>query len=321
MEATVLGGAVLGCGGGGKLEDGLNLGEWVSSQGGACLLSRSNLSTQETAAVVILVHTSGSHTQQIHPTQIHQAVDMLQNESNLAISGVVNGGQGGVESLIGWELSGYLDVPLLDAGIPPRYHPSALRNLLEFWQETAMTETFIISLAGGLEQGRGQKEMIWRGRPFELLQRLENLSSAEGESYVAAAVVLPKTIFESKNFYSPISHALQVGQTMLSVNDHGGEEIIAALQTIMPCQFFTYATVRDIEWHGQGQDRYGDILMLDVENRHLHLNYCQRYRKLTVDGRRRAVFPDLVVTLGILGTPLTGEEVFIGQDLYLMVVA
>jgi len=108
---------------------------------------------------------------------------------------------------------------------------------------------------------------------------------------------------------------------MLSVIDHGGHEIIAALQSIMPCQFFTYATVRDIEWHGQGQDRFGDIIMRDVENRHLQLHYCQRYTKLTVDGWRKAVFPDLVITLGILGTPLTGEEVFIGQDLYLMVVA
>lgn len=63
------------------------------------------------------------------------------------------------------------------------------------------------------------------------------------------------------------------------------------------------------------------IELRDVENRNLSLTYSQRYLELAENGRQTAAFPDLIVTLGILGTPLTGEEVFIGQDLYLMVAA
>ena len=100
----------------------------------------------------------------------------------------------------------------------------------------------------------------------------------------------------------------------------GGKAAIVALQAILPGQFSTFATVTEINWYGQGQETYGRIKMLDVANRHLQLTYSQRYRQLTVDGRQRAAFPDLIITLGILGTPLTGGEVFMGQDLYLMVV-
>jgi hypothetical protein len=49
------------------------------------------------------------------------------------------------------------------------------------------------------------------------------------------------------------------------------------------------------------------------------LTYKQRYLKLMENGVQTAAFPDLMITLGIMGTPLTGEEVFIGQDLYLLV--
>ena len=74
----------------------------------------------------------------------------------------------------------------------------------------------------------------------------------------------------------------------------------------------------EINWQGQGQDAYGVIELRDVDNRQLALTYSQRYLELLENGIQTAAFPDLIITLGTLGTPLTGEEVFIGQDLYLL---
>ncbi len=321
METAVLGGAVLGRGGGGKLEDGLYLGELATAQEGACLVEPATLFDQATVAAVMTVHTSGSDTHQIHPRQGHLALEMLQSELEITVEGLVNGGQGAVDSIIGWELSGFLGVPLLNRGIPATFHPVPLCNLLKLWQDTAAMENFIVSLVGRFDKGRGHREHLWQGCPAELQRRLAGFPVTERESYVAAAGPLPVTALVKDGRDSLVSLTLQVGQALLAVNDNGGGVTVKALQDILSCQFSTFATVTEISWHGQGQDTSGHIEMRDVDNRHLELMYNQRYRELTVDGRRTAAFPDLIITLGILGTPLTGEEVFIGQDLYLIVAS
>ncbi len=316
MEAAVLGGAVLGCGGGGKLEDGLYLGELAAAQGGAHLSEAAALPSRAVTAVIMPVHTSDSDTHQIHPRQAHRAVQMLQDDLGLDIQALVNGGLGAVDTVFGWELSGFLGVPLLDGGIPAAYHPASLSNLLSFWQETAAAQTFSVSLAGRFVNGQGHHEHRWRGRPAELQQLLSSLPIMEKESYAAAAgPLLPTAVHPAL-----VSRALHVGQVMLAANEDGGEATVAALQELLPWDFSTFATVTRISWQGEGQETTGRIELRDLDNRQLQLIYSQRYTELTVDGRLTAVFPDLIITLGTLGTPLTGEEVFMGQDLHLIVV-
>lgn len=104
-----------------------------------------------------------------------------------------------------------------------------------------------------------------------------------------------------------------------SANEESGEAAVAAVQQTLPCKFSTFATVTHINWQGEGQNAQGTIELRDINNRHLVLTYKHRYLELMENGTKTAAFPDLVITLGTLGTPLSGEEVFIGQDLYLLV--
>ena len=314
MEAAVLGGAVLGCGGGGKLEDGLYLGELAAAQGGAHFSQSTDLPEQAAAVAVMPFHTSGSDTYQIHPRQAHAAMEMLQDNVQTSVVGLANGGLGAVDSIIGWELSGFLGLPLLDGGILASYHPASLLNLLTYWQETAETETFTVSLAGRFHNGQRHRRHLWHGRPAELLQQVSTLPSPQKESYVAATGPLRPADLRP----ATVSHTLRVGQAMLAASDDGGEATVTALQAVLPTDFSTFATVTEINWQGPDQDPTGHIKLRDEKNRQLQLVYNQRYQELTIDGKETAVFPDLIITLGILGTPLTGEEVFIGQDLYLI---
>ncbi|WP_420628941.1 DUF917 family protein [Candidatus Leptofilum sp.] len=311
METAVLGGAVLGGGGGGKLEDGLHLGALATAQGGACLLDSASL-PQMIVAAVMPVYTSSHQTHQIDPIQIHCALETLQHELGTAVSGLVSGGSGAVETMIGWELSAYSNIPLLDACVPATFHPAALQNLLLFLCETAVSQRFTICLVNNHQQAQ-----IWNGQPTQLLQQLTALPP--DATYIAAVGPLSPTALTCQASKSSISDALRIGQLLLATNDNGGEDTIVALQTILPTQFSTFASVTEISWHGQGQEAYGLIHMRDVANRQLQLTYGQRYTKLSVDNKKIAAFPDLIITLGTLGTPLTGEEVFLGQDLYLIV--
>lgn len=319
METAVLGGAILGCGGGGKLEDGLYLGELATAQGRARLIKPAEISANAVVAAVMPVHTSGSDTYQIHPRQTHHALLMLQDDLQTTADGLINGGIGAVDTVIGWELSGFLDVPLLDLAVSPAFHTSSLANLLAFLKDSAAAVNFSVSLAGQFENGRGHQE-LWHGHPEELQRRLAGLPAMVSESYMAAVGPLPLSIMADDQQNFSVSRAILLGEAMLAVNENGGEATVTVLQSLLPCRLSTFATVTGISWHGQGQDRYGLIDLRDISSRQMQLTYNHRYCELLIDGQKSAVFPDLIITLGILGTPLTGEEVFIGQDLYLMVV-
>ncbi len=315
MEAAVLGGALLGCGGGGKLEDGLYLGELAVAQGGA-FLSDANILPDQAIAAVMPVHSSGSDTHQIHPRQTHDAAEMLQANMQKPIAAIVNGGLGAVDSILGWELSGFLGLPLLDGGLPAAYHAASLPNLLAYRQETAGAEEFTVALAGRAHGGRPPRRHLWHGRPAELQQQLAALPHSEKESYAAAAgPILPTDLRPGA-----VSRTLHAGRTLLDAGDDGGEATVAALQAILPSPYAVFATVTGLSRRGQGQDAAGHIHLRCARGRPLQLTYAQRYQELIMDGRQTAAFPDLIITLGILGTPLTGEEVFIGQDLYLITV-
>jgi len=173
METAVLGGAVLGHGGGGKLEDGLYLGESTTAQGGAYLIDPQALSAPGYLAIAGLVHSSGMDTRQISPRQAHHAIEMLQSETKTAITGLINAGVGAVDSILGWELSGYLAVPLLDLGLPATYHPDPLHNLLQFLADSAASQTFTVVLAGRFQQGSVHRQHLWRGSPSELQRKLD----------------------------------------------------------------------------------------------------------------------------------------------------
>ena len=319
METAVLGGAILGSGGGGKLEDGLYLGEMATVEGGAALIDTTALPAQTNLAVVVSFHTSAIDTRQIQPRQTHHAIENLQAKLGTPLDGLLNGGMGAVDSIIGWEISGFTGLPLLDAGIPAIYYPQPLRNLLHLWLETAVSQTFTLSLSGSSGQGRGQREYLWQGSPLELGLFLDQLPAADIQSYAAAVGPLPLSELAKTGLQTSVSQTLQIGQLVVSMDKADGEATVAALQRALPWQFSTLATVTHIDWFGEGRDAYGLFELRDIDNRLLNLKYSRRYMELLLDGRRLAAFPDQIITLGILGTPLSGEEVFIGQDLYLIV--
>jgi DUF917 family protein len=317
MESVVLGGAILGCGGGGKLEDGLYLGESATAQGSAHLVEPNTLSMPGQLAIVGLVHSSSKDTHQVSPRQAHHSIELLQSALDEPIIGLINAGAGAVDSILGWELSSYLSVPLLDMGLPATYHPLPLRNLLLFWAETAASETFTIALAGHVGQTATPRQHLWQGNPAQLQRKLDEFPADKPESYVfaAGALLSPKLITSCR--LHTINNTIQIGKTIVATNDDGGEATFAAAQDLLPCKAATFATVTQISW--QAQDAHDVIELRDAHNRQLLLTYSQRYLELSEDGKQAAAFPDLIITLGTLGTPLAGEEVFIGQDIYLII--
>jgi DUF917 family protein len=310
METAVLGGAIFGCGGGGKLEDGLCLSETASAQ--ITLLSLEMLPAQHSIAVIAPRFTSAILTERINPTQADRAFKNLKESADVQITHLLNGGCGAVESLLGWELAASQSLPLLDGVMPADHHPCMVENLLRHQRTVAPERSFWMAWAGA----GADEAQVWYGRPSQLLTQLLQLT--DHRSCAVAAGPFRLSDLPRQLQAGAMTESLQVGREIVAIDRPTGEEVSGLLGARLAGAFSTFATVTEIVWTGDGRDATGTISLRDVDGRSLQLIYGYRYQQLRIDGRLLAQFPACIITLGIFGTPITGEELFVGQDLYLL---
>lgn len=318
MESAVLGGAVLGGGGGGQLETGLRLGQHAAERGAPALVDLDSLPFQANLAVISVFHTSAVATNTILPGHSHRALELLQDNCHQTIAGLVNGGYGAVNTLIGWDLAGSLQIPFVDAGISSRLHLEPTYNLLECWSDYSGILT--LTIVGTPSSVKHRVETTCQGTPQELGRFLNQIATQFEGSFAAVIGPVPKQWLAAHGASGVVSAALSVGRVMIEAEEKGGPAIVAAVSRILGGQSIAFGTVVGQEQQTQGREVYRLIWLRDESNRLLELKWQHRYASLAVDGKKVATFPQLIVTLGSKGTPLTGEEVSDGQEIYIISV-
>lgn len=313
METAVLGGAIFGCGGGGKLEDGLCLGESASPQLLLLPLDALPADSPHTVAVILPLHGSAVATERIDSTQTQRALTNLADNLAEPVTHLLNGGCGAVESLLGWAAAAAWSLPLLDGVVPATHHPCSLENLLYLQQELVPERSLWVSLVGpGMEN-----EQVWHGRPRRLLTRLSELNRRDYSSCAVAVGPFSRSHLALQSEGSTMQVCIKIGNEIVAIDRPTGEVVSDLLAARCSFSFSTFATVTKIVWAGSGRDATGTISLRDMDGRNLQLIYSYRYRQLSINGRLWAHFPACIITLGIFGTPITGEELFVGQDIYL----
>jgi DUF917 family protein len=124
VEALAIGGAILGGGGGGKLEFGLAAGRLVIELGGIELWSPKEAPHDWK---VIIVASLGAPTQRGDTKYRHfiRAVQMLR-EAGVDFDGVIAAENGGYNSFGGWIPAAALGIPVVDAPGDGRAHPTSM---------------------------------------------------------------------------------------------------------------------------------------------------------------------------------------------------
>ena len=318
VEKAVLGGAVLGGGGGGQLEAGLRLGQQAAERGDSALIDIDSLPTHANLVIITTFHTSAIDTYNILPDDGHRALELLQDNCEEEITGLVNGGNGAVDTLIGWDLASSSHIPLVDVGVMPHFHPESICNLLECW--STQTDILTLTVVGKQRDGNEQIETTYQGTAQELRKFLNQITTQFNGSFAVVIGPVPKIWLASHGKSAFVSSALAVGRAMVELEERGGQPIAAAVSRILNGQLIAFGSVTGIKWHRQGPEAYGLLHLRDEDNRLFTLKLQHRYSNLTVDGKQVAAFPDLIVTLGTKGTPLAGEEVSKGQEIYIITV-
>lgn len=318
-EMSVLGGAVLGGGGGGTLEAGLRLGQSAVELGDAVLVEPSDIPPSREKLVAVATYCkSDVEAIQLGPLFHKGAVDLLMANTEATIGGVVNCGSGAVDTVVGWEQAALFGMPLVDLVFDCSIHPLAVLGLLARWPQDG--EPIGVAIAGGRRGARVTEEVFSRGRPPALIRGLHEAFS-HGVGGLALAIG-PLSMEWSYQHGSPslVSQAISIGRAMMELAQDQGRETANAASHKLGGQLVALGTVTDVVSHGAGDRVFSVIHLRDQQNRPLELVHWHRYVSLDAIDQRIATFPDLIITLGARGTPVSGAEVGRGLDLYIVVV-
>lgn len=311
-EMAVLGGAVLGGGGGGKLETGLCLSQAINDMASAKLQRLAAVPATENLVILATFRASGVEGSFHCPPPHEQAIELLQRNTGLEIAALINCGSGAVDSLVGWTQAIRIGVPLLDVTYNPDIHPSPLVGLI---MENPQLPFAIV----GDKQDEQEFE-LFSPRTSPLLFRMLCDNALATETNIAVAVG-PVSPMQAQRWGAEgrISLSLRLGKAMLERAEDDGQRTAEVIAQELNTDILLFCVITDLVWQGEGDKAYGIVYLRDERNRTLELVFWHRYIALDFQGKRLAAFPDFIVTLGIKGTPLSADEVCKGQEVYIVV--
>lgn len=313
-EMAVLGGAVLGAGGGGKLETGLCLSQAITDIATADFVSLTDLSPQRSLVVLATFRASGFEGSFRCPPPHKQAIRLLQSNTGIEIAGLLNCGSGAVDTLVGWTQAIDLGVPLLDVTFDPAIHPSPVVGLIKG------NPHFSFAIVGD-SQSRQEIKLFSPNTSPLLFRMLCDHTLVEKTNIAMAIGPVSPVQVQQWGAMGRVSLGLRVGKAMLERAEDDGERTAEVIAQEMQGETILFCVITDLVWQGEGDEAYGIIYLRDEQNRPLELLFWHRYIALERQGQRLATFPDLIVTLGIKGTPLSGDEVCKGQEVYVVAAA
>jgi DUF917 family protein len=286
--------------------------------GDATLVKLDDLPPNADLVALATLSTSAAVEPMYRPLHHKRAIELLATNTGAEFAGVVNCGSGAENTMMGWAQSALLGIPLIDAVVDPALHPSSVLGLAELQSEAGAH----ISLSAVGYQGQGEAclDLYVRGASRVLLHMLQQDRGRSWGALVLACGPFSKQWLREQGRLGLLSHTISIGEAILQTEGSNGSLVAGAIGRRSGGQLIASGSITDIVWQGTGAREYGSIYIRDKQNRDLELVFLDRYVALDLAGRRAATFPDLLVTLGIKGTPLSGRELSKGQEVHVLMV-
>ncbi|MEN1969822.1 DUF917 family protein [Lentibacillus sp. N15] len=298
-KKAVYGGCILGGGGGGWIEEGLQKSEEAFTIGNPELLSIDELQDDDYVASVSLVGAPSAKFAYIDAEQLTSTIKQMQKEFGQPLRALMTNENGAATTVNGWLQAAATGLPFLDAPCNGRAHPTGSMgsmNLSEV-EDYESIQTF----AGG----KGSKKV--KG---SVTASLDLSSSAVRSVSVQAGGIVgvcrnPIDIgYVKKNAaVGGITQAIELGEVFLSVPE--GPERIEAVTSHLKGRVIHSGKVSHFELNETGGFDVGTVVIGDLE-----LTFWNEYMTVEMHGERKGTFPDLIMTFDAeTGKPLVSAEI------------
>jgi hypothetical protein len=313
LEALAHGGAILGGGGGGFLDEGLELVGLALEKGEPKIIPVSQLEQDDYVVTVASVGSPGAKHRFLEPTDFVKTVQKIKEELSHPLNGMITNEMGPRASINGLFQSAILGLPVVDAPANGRAHPFGIMGSLGLHK---LPDYISIQAACGGDPDSGRHiELLVRGQMSKCDVLVREASIQAGGVVAVARNPVHASWLRDHAALGAMNFSINLGHTYLKAlrsEDLGPLDQVArylngeltAKGKVTSLEFFTK----------QGLD----IGRMTLDTGH-ELTFCNEYITLEINNQRLFTFPDLITTFDASNnSPVNSANVKKGMELIIL---
>ena len=305
VEYAVYGGAILGGGGGGWINEGLKIGRLALEVGQPELLTVDELADDGLLVTVSLVGAPGAKEKFVKPIDYTRALEILSTKLHRPVDGLITNENGAGTTVNGWFQSAITGIPVIDSPCNGRAHPTGAMGSLDL-SEIPDYVSHQAAVGGNYEHYVELSVSSSLEKSASMIRKV----SVEAGGMVAVARN-PISVSYAKQHGAPgaISQAIEIGEALLRYKE---EAAIDAVVTKLGGKVVATGAVTKFQMETTGGFDVGSVWIEDQ----YEMVFWNEYMTLEKDGERFATFPDLIMTLDLkTGMPIVSAAIEQGQQI------
>ncbi|MDR9432013.1 MAG: DUF917 family protein [Natronomonas sp.] len=312
VEYVAVGGAVLGGGGGGSLDEGIEFGELAVAYGVPEIVPLSTLDPSDVVLTVSGVGAPAATESYVGPADYVRAVELIVDQlerRGTSVGALMTNEMGGFASVNGLLQSAVTGLPLVDATCNGRAHPTGPMGSIGLSGD----ETVLQAGVGG-KPGTARRNELVIEAPLEFAaSTVRQAAKAAGGLVAVARNPVSASYAGDHAAVEVYEQAKAVGRAVQTASD--GRAAAEGVASVLNGSVAVTGTVESRSLETTGGFDVGTVTVDSHE-----LTFWNEYITLEREGERFATFPDLITTLdGETGRPVSTAELSEGQSVMILV--
>jgi hypothetical protein len=313
LEAAVLGGAILGGGGGGWIEEGRGIGQIALEKGFSEILALDDLPDDAVLLTCSAVGAPSAGSDVLTPDDFVRAVGLFLEKTKLEIHGLISSEIGALGVVNGWIQSSALKIPVIDSPCNGRAHPLGLMGSMGLNRKKDYI-SLQTAVGGNIKRGN-RVESFFRGSLEEVSKKVREEAIKAGGMVAVARNPVPASYVKDAGAPGAISMALEIGKIVLKNEEGSSEEKIKKILDFLQGDFLREGRVEKLSLKTEGGLDIGKIGIRE-EKRLYELTFWNEYMTLEEEGKRIGTFPDLMMTFDSeTSYPIISVQIKEGQEI------
>lgn len=312
LKNALTGGTILGGGGGGSAKKGEQYAKIAVSYNDLRLVDIDDIPEDEMLLTASLVGAPKAANQFIYPADFARTIELLKQNSDLKIGGIITNENGGEATVNGWLQASMLGLPLVDAPCNGRAHPTGVMGSMNLHKQKDYVT--MQACVGGNPDTNSHVECYFTGS-IEHTSKLVRMASIEAGGLVAVARNPVTAAYARKNCaVGGVTHAIKTGEVYNRGLEISVEQAVNDVCKFLKGRVIAKGIVEDFDLKYEGGF---DVGYAKVDG--LELTFWNEYATAEKDGERISTFPNLIMTIDAgTGVPITTAMLEKDMEVYVI---
>lgn len=316
VEALAYGGVILGAGGGGSLEKGMEAARTALKAGQVQMVDIEDLADDDMVVTISGVGSPASRTGHVDSHDYTGALRLLEEKTGRRMKALIPSETGGSSSFGPFMPAVLGAIPVLDAACNGRAHPLGTMGSLGLNEMKATT----VQAASGGDRGKSlHLELVVSGTVAQTASLVRSAAVQAGGLVAVARNPVSLSFVKSHAAVGAYSHSLEVGRAFLGADS--SQARVEAVAQVLHGEIVCKGIIRNYQLDTVNGLDVGGFAIDDGKDA-VRLYFWNEYMALDKEGKRVYTFPDFMMTFDAqTGLPFTTAELTDGKECYLVAAA